>query len=83
MAFTLEQTQFLNSVRQKARSDAASLDELREALRIMRQDRVAASTGSTASRTKKAAAAAPVNTDAVLDKLKALGAGLKSQQHEG
>lgn len=82
MAFSVEDTAFLTEVRQKSRNNAASVEELKRALRIMRQDRVAASTGSTTSRTKKAAAAAPIDTQAALANLKALGAGLKGQTHE-
>jgi len=70
MAFTLEQTRRLAEIRDRSIKGIVTLEELKEGFQIMRQDRVAASTGSTASRAKKAADKAPINTAALLDQLR-------------
>jgi hypothetical protein len=57
--------------RQKSREGTITTEELREALAIMREDRVGAQTTSTASRTKKAAKAA-INSDDLLGELDSL-----------
>lgn len=71
MPLTLEQTQRLDEIRRKAIADTATMEELIEAYRIMRQDRIGASVASTSARSEKAAAKAPVDTGALLEKLKA------------
>ena len=78
MALSPENTARLLALRQKAIAGTATRDELREGIVILRQDRVAAQAASTASKTAKAKAAAPVDTTAILANLKQLGAKLQS-----
>lgn len=58
--------------RQKAADGSITLDEMREAVKLMRNGRVAAATASAASRTKKAAASTPINSDDLLNELDGL-----------
>lgn len=78
MNFTVEETARLNALQQKAARKEASLEELREAFRLLRQGRAAAQASSTSSRTKAAAARAPVDGTSALAGLKALAATLKT-----
>jgi hypothetical protein len=73
-----ENTARLQALRAKALAGTATLDELREGVTILRADRVSAQVASTTGKANKAAAAAPVDTGAVLANLKALGAKLAS-----
>lgn len=56
-------------LRQKAREGTLTLEESREAVRFLREDRVLAQATSTKSRTTKAAKAAAVNSDDLLSEL--------------
>lgn len=60
--------------RQKSRDGTITQDELREALKALREDRVRAATTSEASRGRKAAtrAKAAVNSDDLLSELEGL-----------
>ena len=78
MPMSAEHTARLQHLRGLALSGKASTEELREGLAILRQDRVAAQAASTTSRTKKAEAAAPVDTAALLSNLKLIGQKLSS-----
>lgn len=75
---TPENTARLQALRQKSLAGSATIEELREAVAILRADRISASHASTTSRTAKAAAAAPVDTGNVLANLRALGNKLAS-----
>ena len=57
--------------RQKAREGTLSQEERREAIQLLRQDRIGAAQISTASRAKKAPKA-PVNADDLLSELENL-----------
>lgn len=57
--------------RQKAREGTLSQEERREAIQLLRQDRIGAAQVSTASRAKKAPKA-PVNADDLLSELENL-----------
>jgi hypothetical protein len=81
MTYTLEQSARIQEIRRKSMSGTASLDELREATTIMREDRTGAQVGSTATRTRKAAAASAVDTGALLAGLKAAAEAVKGQVH--
>jgi hypothetical protein len=74
----LEQTARIQAIRQRALRGEATREELKEGIAILRGDRISAQIASTTSRTAKAAAAAPVDTGAVLAGLRALGAKLNS-----
>lgn len=78
MALSIEQTQQIQSIQAKVLTGTNTLEELKEAVRIMRQDRVAAQSSSTASRTKTAAAKVVVNPADLLANLKLLGKSLAS-----
>jgi len=78
MPMSAEHTARLQHLRGLAIAGKATQEELREGLAILRQDRVAAQASSTTARTKKAEAAAPVDTSALLSNLKALGQKLSS-----
>jgi hypothetical protein len=75
---TPENTARLQAIRQKSLTGTATIEELREGVRILCDDRVSASRASTTSRTAKAAAAAPVDTGSVLANLRAMGQKLAS-----
>lgn len=60
----------LADYRRKAADGSITLDEMREAVKLMRQGRVAAATASEKSRSTKAKA--PVNADNLLSELDAL-----------
>ncbi len=62
----------LAEYRRKSADGTITLDEMREAVKLMRQGRVAAAATSAASRSKKAASAAPVNADNLLAELEGL-----------
>lgn len=72
-----ENTARLQAVRTKVLQDPnfhltpEGRTELTEAISILRSDRVSASAGSTKTRTAKAEAAKPIDTGALLAKLKA------------
>lgn len=72
MAFTAEQTARLLALQRKAIDGTATLDELREGVTLLRQDRVGAQAVGTASKTKAAAAKAVVDPATFLAQLKAL-----------
>lgn len=57
--------------RQKAREGTLSQEERREAIQLLRQDRIGAAQVSTASRAKKASKA-PINADDLLSELENL-----------
>jgi hypothetical protein len=78
MPLSAEKTARLMALRARTLAGQATLDELREGIAILREDRVSASIASTTSRTSKAAAKAPVDTAAALANLKALGQKLQS-----
>jgi hypothetical protein len=63
-----EQTQRLSQLRATARSRELTLEETREAIVLMRQDRVTASQVSAKSRAKPEA----VNSDKLLDELEGM-----------
>lgn len=83
MPLSAENTARLQTFQAKALAGTITPDEEREAITILRQDRIAAQIGSTKSRSAKAEAARPVDADAVLAGLKALGAKLASGPVEG
>ncbi len=58
-------------LRQKSREGTITIEELREAIALMREDRVGAGEASTKSRTKKAVKAA-INSDDLLGQLDGL-----------
>lgn len=78
MALSAENTARLQALRTKSIVGTATLEELKEGVAILRQDRVSAQIASTTSKAKKAADSAPVDTGAVLANLKALGVKLTS-----
>ena len=64
--YGIETKERLNNLRQRhLRGEALTREELREALRLMRQDRVSASVASAKSKAKKA----PVDSESLLDEL--------------
>lgn len=65
MALSLEAQTKIQAYRQKAREGKLTQEELQEAIKILREDRVAAAQTSAKSRASKA----PVNSDALLDEL--------------
>ncbi|MGD9674524.1 MAG: hypothetical protein AB7U98_13710 [Candidatus Nitrosocosmicus sp.] len=71
MALTPEETMRVEILRRKALDGTITIEEQREAIVMLRQGRVGAQIGSTASRTKKAEAKAPVDTAALLKGLMA------------
>lgn len=75
MAFSPEETAEIEAIRRKCLAGEETDADIERGLAILRQNRIAAQTGSTTARTTKAAAAAPVNTAAVLAGLRALGKG--------
>lgn len=83
MALTPEQTAEFQALQRRVMTGDYTRDELRRAVEIMRQDRVAAQISSTTSRTAKAAAKAPVDTSALLANLKAAKAKLESPSGGG
>lgn len=71
MAIDLELSAKIQEWRAKALAGTLTPEESREAINVLRQGRVAAQAASTTSRTKTAAAKAPVDTSALLANLKA------------
>lgn len=78
MALTPENTARLQAIQAKVLAGGASLDDLKEGIQIMRQDRVAAQHSSTASKTKAAAEKKIIDPTEVLANLKALGQKLQA-----
>ena len=78
MALSAEQTQRIQVIQAKVLAGTHTKDELKEAVIIMRQDRVAAQFSSTTSRTKAAAAKVVVNPATLLANLKELGKNLSA-----
>jgi len=78
MALTPENTARLQAIQAKVIAGEASLDDLKEGVQIMRQDRIAAQHSSTASKTKTAAEKKVIDPTAVLNDLRALGAKLSA-----
>lgn len=78
MALTPENTARLQAIQAKVLAGAASLDDLKEGVQIMRQDRISAQVSSTASKTKAAAEKVVIDPTKVLADLRALGAKLQS-----
>lgn len=72
MAMSPENTARLLALQRKAIENTATMDELREGIQLLRQDRVAAQASSTASKTAKAAAKVVVDPQTFLNQLKAL-----------
>lgn len=79
----LEQSARIQAIRRRALTGEATMEELKEGIALLRGDRVSAQIASTTSRTAKAAAAAPIDTGAVLANLRAIGAKLASGPIEG
>lgn len=71
MALTPDDTIRVEILRRKALDGTITIEEQREVIVLLRQGRVGAQIGSTASRTKKAEAKAPVDTAALLKGLMA------------
>lgn len=71
MAIDLEMSMKIQEWRTKALNGTLTLEESREAINVLRQGRVAAQVASTTSRTKTAAAKAPIDTKSLLEGLKA------------
>lgn len=71
MPFTIEQTAQLEDLRRRVLANTATDDEVRAGIMLLRQDRIAAQSSSTRSRTAKTATAAPIDTTAILGALKA------------
>jgi hypothetical protein len=57
------------NLRQKARAGTMTIDEVREGVRLLREDRVGASAASTKARVTKSKAAAVIDSDALLKEL--------------
>lgn len=55
--------------RQKINNGTITKDELKEALFLLSRSRTAGATASAASKTRKAASKAPINSDSLLDEL--------------
>jgi hypothetical protein len=83
MPLSVENTARLQAFQAKSLQGTLTIDEQREAIAIIRQDRMAAQTSSTTSRTAKAEAAKPIDAGALLSKLKLLGAKLATGPVEG
>ena len=83
MALTAEASARIAQIRAKVLAGTHTLEELKEGIAILRQDRQVAAAGATKSRAAKAAAAAPVNTSNILADLKAKGANLLSTVQPG
>lgn len=81
MTYSLEQSARIQEIRRKSMAGTASLDELREATIILREDRSGAQAGSTATRTARKASAAPVDTANVLAALKAQALAITATVH--
>ena len=62
----------LAELRQKSMMNTLTTEEMKEAINIMRQGRVAAQVSSTKSRTAKANAKTPINSDDLLAGLEGL-----------
>jgi hypothetical protein len=62
----------LATYRRKAADNTISLDEMREAVKLMRQGRVSAATASETARKRKVSAATPIDADAMLSELEGL-----------
>ncbi len=78
MALTPENTARLQAIQAKVLAGEASLDDLKEGVQIMRQDRIGAQHASTASKTKAAVEKKVINPTEVLANLRAIGAKLQS-----
>lgn len=65
MTVSLETQQRVAELRQKAREGTMTLEDTKEAIAFLRQERLAMPAASTKSRAKKA----PINTDALLGEL--------------
>jgi len=68
---SLDTTDRIQQLRQKAQLGELTIEETKEAINLMRQGRVSAAQTSAKSRSKKAAAA-PVDSDALLNQLEGL-----------
>lgn len=66
MPFSPEMSAMVAEWRRKAAANELSREEARNAVVLLRQDRVGAHIASTTSRTKKAASNAPIDTNALL-----------------
>lgn len=73
-----ENTARLQQIRAAVLTGTATLDDEKEGIRILRADRISASSTSAKAKTKKAEDAAPIDTGAVLANLKAIGTKLSS-----
>jgi len=71
MALSPEMQSKVQLWRQKAREGTLTTEERREAIQLLRQDRIGAAQTSTASRAKKAPKA-PINADDLLSELDGL-----------
>ena len=69
MALSQESMQRIHALRNAALSRELSDDELREAITIMRQDRIGAAVVSATAKTRATAAKTPVNVDDLLSRL--------------
>lgn len=78
MALTPENTARLQAIQAKVLRGEATKDDVKEGVLIMRQDRIAAQTGSTTSRTQAAAEKKIIDPAAVLADLRALGQKLSA-----
>ena len=67
--YSPEESRFIMELRAKANAGTATLEELREGLSLLRRGRAGAAATSAASKTRKAAAKAPVNSDDLLSEL--------------
>ena len=76
MALSPENTARLQLLNRKALDNTATLDELKEGVAILQQDRIGASHASNKSKTSAAAAKVVVDPAAVLANLRNLGAKL-------
>lgn len=75
MALSQEAQARIGVLREKARNNTITQDEMREAIQMMRQDRVGAATASAGAKERKATASkkkAPVNSDDLLSELDGL-----------
>lgn len=66
MALTPENTARLQALQAKVLQGTATLDEVKEGVKILRQDRIAAQSSSTASRTKAGAERKVIDPSAIL-----------------
>lgn len=66
MAFSPELSMKIIEWRRLAAVGQLTSEQMKEAIEVLRQDRVGAHIASTTSRTKKAAATVPVDTDSLL-----------------